>query len=157
MHRYDLSPLYRTTVGFDHFADLLDKAFSQDVVSNTYPPFNVEKTSDDEYLISVAAAGFTEDDLTVEVRENQLIVSATKPKTDDSANFLHRGIARRSFERRFRLADHVRVTGANFENGMLNIALVREIPEAYKPRRIEITKRSDDGAGKQAETVKIAA
>ena len=157
MHRYDLSPLYRTTVGFDHFADLLDKAFSQDVVSNSYPPFNIEKKSEDEYLISVAAAGFSENDLKVEVRENQLIVAATKPETDDSAKYLHRGIARRSFERRFRLADHVRVTGATFENGMLNVELVREIPEAYKPRRIEITTSRNAGVSKSGSPVKIAA
>ncbi len=138
MRRYDLSPLFRTTVGFDHVADLLDSAFSQDVISTSYPPFNIEKTSDDAYRISVAAAGFSEDDLNVEVRENQLVVSAARAESGSDDRFLHRGIARRSFERRFRLAEHVQVTGASFENGMLNVELVREIPEASKPRRIAI-------------------
>ena len=158
MRRYDLSPLYRTSVGFDHFAELLDKAFSQDVVSNSYPPFNVEKTSEDRYLISLAAAGTSEDDLSVEVRENQLIVSARKSEeSEDDGRFLHRGIARRSFERRFRLADHVQVDGASYVNGMLNIELVRVVPEALKPRRIEITSSKKAKVGKSADPVQIAA
>ncbi len=157
MHGFDLSPLYRTTVGFDHFADLLDKAFSQDVVTNTYPPFNIEKTSEERYLISVAAAGFTPEELNVEIRDRQLIVSATKSENADDGKFLHRGIARRSFERRFRLADHVLVSGATYENGMLSVELVREIPEAFKPRRIEV-KTSKAPEVKEAEQpVKIAA
>ena len=157
MHRFDLSPLYRTTVGFDHLADLLDKAFTQDGVANGYPPFDIEKTSDDTYVISVAAAGFSESDLNVEVRERQLIVSAVKPEAEDDGKYLHRGIARRSFERRFRLADHMQVTGARFENGMLSVELAREIPEALKPRRIQIATSSKPVIDQKEKQVKIAA
>ncbi len=139
MRQIDMTPLYRATVGFDRFADLVDRVLTNDLAAQTgYPPFNIEKTDEDSYRISIAAAGFTEDDLTVEVRENMLVVSAKKADTEDSRTFLHRGIAERSFEKRFHLADHVRVEGASLVNGMLDIALVREIPEALKPRRIEI-------------------
>jgi len=141
MRNFDFSPLYRSTVGFDHFADLIDRAFTGDVPQNTYPPFNIEKTADDAYRISVAVAGFAESDLKVETRDNQLLVSARKgdEAKDEGKSFLHRGIAQRSFEKRFQLADHVLVTGASVENGMLNVELVREMPEALKPRRIEIS------------------
>jgi len=142
MRNFDFSPLYRSTVGFDHFADLIDRAFSGDVSQNTYPPFNIEKTAEDAYRISIAVAGFGEDELTVETRDNQLFVSArkTEESRDEGKTYLHRGIAQRSFEKRFQLADHVVVTGATVENGMLNVDLVREMPEALKPRRIEIAK-----------------
>ncbi len=140
MRNFDFSPLYRSTVGFDHFADLIDRAFTGDVSQNTYPPFNIEKTADDAYRISIAVAGFSEDDLKVETRDNQLLVSAQKSEAtkEEGKTFLHRGIAERSFEKRFQLADHVMVTGASVENGMLNVDLMREMPEALKPRRIEI-------------------
>ena len=105
----------------------------------SYPPYNIEKTADDAYRISVAVAGFSDTDLNVDVKENALIISAQKPEANDAATYLHRGIATRAFERRFQLADHVRVQGASYSNGMLHIDLVRELPEAYKPRRIEIT------------------
>ena len=114
---------------------------SNDVGQSNYPPYNIEKTSDDGWRISIAVAGFSDEDLSVEVRENALLVSARKPdETDEDRTYLHRGIATRAFERRFHLADHVRVTGASHENGMLHIDLVKEVPEALKPRRIEIAK-----------------
>lgn len=137
MRSYDFAPLYRATVGFDQIADLMDRVLATDTNQTTYPPYNIEKLDDDSYRISIAVAGFAEDDLNVEVRENALIVAAKKAEDDDKA-YLHRGIATRAFERRFHLADHVVVTGASHENGMLNIDLTREVPEALKPRRIEI-------------------
>jgi molecular chaperone IbpA len=139
MRNFDLAPLYRATVGFDRFADLMDTVLRAEANNQpSYPPFNIEKTAEDSYRISIAAAGFREDDLNIEVRENALIVTATKPEDDAERTYLHRGIATRAFERRFHLADHVRVMGASLVNGMLDIDLVREVPEALKPRRIEI-------------------
>jgi molecular chaperone IbpA len=140
MRSYDLSPLYRATVGFDRMADLLDRVMTQDVGSSTYPPYNIEKTGEDAYRISIAVAGFTEADLGVEQRETELVVTARKAKDETPRTYLHRGIATRAFEKRFQLADHVRVTGALHENGMLHIDLVREVPEALKPRQIEISR-----------------
>ncbi|MBF9057973.1 Hsp20 family protein [Rhodobacterales bacterium HKCCSP123] len=140
MRSYDLSPLYRATVGFDRMADLLDRVMTQDVGSSTYPPYNIEKTDEDAYRISIAVAGFTESELGVEQRETELVVTARKAKDEAQRTYLHRGIATRAFEKRFQLADHVRVTGAVHENGMLHIDLVREVPEALKPRQIEITR-----------------
>ena len=136
MRSFDFAPLYRATVGFDQIADLMDRVLT-DTTPPSYPPYNIEKTSDDAYRISLAVAGFSDDDLSVEVRESALIVSAKKTEDEDK-NFLHRGIATRAFERRFHLADHVRVTGASHVDGMLHIDMVREVPEALKPRRIEI-------------------
>jgi len=138
MRTFDLAPLYRATVGFDQIADLMDRVLTETASTTTYPPYNIEKTADDSYRIQIAVAGFSADDLNVEVRENALIVSASKAEEDSDRNFLHRGIATRAFERRFHLADHVRVTGASHVDGMLNIDLMREVPEALKPRRIEI-------------------
>lgn len=139
MRNFDLSPLYRATVGFDQIADLMDRVLSADVAQPTYPPYNIEKTADDAYRISLAVAGFTDAELSVEVREDALIVAARKADEDTARTYLHRGIATRAFERKFQLADHIRVTGAAHENGMLHIDLVREIPEALRPRRIEIS------------------
>ena len=139
MRTFDLAPLYRATVGFDQIADLMDRVLADTQSAATYPPYNIEKTADDAYRISIAVAGFTGDDLSVEQRENALIVSARREgKDEDGRTFLHRGIATRAFERRFALADHVRVTGATHADGMLHVDLVREVPEALKPRRIEI-------------------
>jgi molecular chaperone IbpA len=140
MRNYDFTPLYRATVGFDRIAGLMDRALSADVGQPTYPPYNIEKTAEDAYRISVAVAGFSEDELNVEVKENTLIITARKAADADGRNFLHRGIATRAFERRFALADHVRVAGAAHALGMLHIDLVREMPEASKPRRIEIAR-----------------
>ncbi|MCK0139434.1 Hsp20 family protein [Aliiroseovarius sp. F47248L] len=142
MRNFDLSPLYRATVGFDQIADLMDRVLTNDVSRESYPPYNIEKIADDGWRISVAVAGFTEDELSVEVRENALVISAKKAD-EQERTYLHRGIATRAFERRFHLADHVRVTGAAHEHGMLHIDLVREVPEALKPRRIEIAKSKE--------------
>lgn len=140
MRTYDFSPLYRATVGFDRIADLMDRALSADVAQPAYPPYNIEKTAENAYRISVAVAGFSADELNVEVKEGVLLVAARKAAEEHGKTYLHRGIATRAFERRFTLADHVKVTGASHADGMLHIDLVREVPEALKPRRIEIAK-----------------
>lgn len=139
MRNFDLTPLYRATVGFDQIADLMDRALASDVGQNAYPPYNIEKTDDDAWRISIAVAGFSENDLSIELNDRALVVTARKAEEKTERNYLHRGIATRAFERRFQLADHVKVSGATHENGMLNIDLMREVPEALKPRRIEIT------------------
>ena len=139
MRTYDFAPLYRATVGFDRVADLMDRLVTTDTGPGTnYPPYNIEKTADDGWRISIAVAGFSDNDLSVEVRENALIVAARKSDEPGEKTYLYRGIATRAFERRFHLADHVRVTGASHVDGMLHIDLVKEVPEALKPRRIEI-------------------
>ena len=143
MRHFDFAPLYRATVGFDQIADMMDRVLASDVAQPSYPPRNIEKTADDAYRISIAVAGFSDADLSVELKEHQLVVAARKADEDAGKTFLHRGIATRAFERRFTLADHVRVTGAVHENGMLHIDLKREIPEALKPRRIEIARSTD--------------
>ncbi|EEX13178.1 heat shock protein, Hsp20 family [Citreicella sp. SE45] len=143
MRHFDFAPLYRATVGFDQIADMMDRVLASDVAQPSYPPYNIEKTADDAYRISIAVAGFSDADLSVELKEHQLVVAARKADEDAGKTFLHRGIATRAFERRFTLADHVRVTGAVHENGMLHIDLKREIPEALKPRRIEIARSTD--------------
>ena len=142
MRSLDLAPLYRATVGFDQVADLLDRVLANDVTQSSYPPYNIEKTADDTYRISIAVAGFSDADLSVDVKEQALVVSARKADEDDARAYLHRGIATRAFERRFTLADHVRVVGASHADGLLHIDLHREIPEALKPRRIEISRQS---------------
>ena len=145
MRNYDFAPLYRATVGFDRVADLMDRVLSSDVAQPGYPPYNIEKTADDAYRISIAVAGFSPEELSVEVRDGSLFVTARKAADESERAFLHRGIATRAFERRFALADHVRVTGATHELGMLHIDLAREIPEAMKPRRIEIAGSAKPG------------
>ena len=149
MRSYDFTPLYRATVGYDRITDLMDRVLSADIAQPTYPPYNIEKTAEDAYRISVAVAGFTQDELSVEVKDGTLIVTARKADEVEDKTYLHRGIATRAFERRFALADHVKVTGAVNELGMLHIDLTRETPEALKPRRIEIA-RSGDIQGKVA-------
>ncbi len=139
MRSFDFAPLHRATIGFDQIADMMDRVLTNDVAQPSYPPYNIEKTDADTYRISVAVAGFAEDDLSVEVKENSLVVAGKKSADDKDRTYLHRGIATRAFERRFALADHVRVSGASHENGMLHIDLKREVPEALKPRRIEIS------------------
>lgn len=139
MRQFDLAPLYRNTVGFDRLFSMLDQMVSVDAAPS-YPPYNIERTGENAYRISIAVAGFAENDLSVEVRDGAVIVSARKAEEDDTRTYLHRGIATRAFERKFTLADHVRVEGASNADGMLHIDLVREIPEALKPRRIEIAK-----------------
>ena len=139
MRTFDFAPLYRATVGFDQIADLMDRVLTSEGSQPSYPPYNIEKLEDDAYRISIAVAGFSDADLSVEVRENALIVSARKSEDKEERSYLHRGIATRAFERRFHLADHVHVTGAAHVDGMLNIDLKREVPEALKPRQIQIT------------------
>ena len=138
MRHFDFTPLYSASIGFDQIADLIDRVSSGDNPNTTYPPYNIAKTDDDAYRISIAVAGFSEKDLIVEVKESALVVAAKKSETKDAKSYLHRGIATRSFERKFDLADHVRVIAASYADGMLNIDLKREVPEALKPRRIEI-------------------
>lgn len=139
MRSFDLSPLYRATVGFDRVADLMDRALTADVAQPTYPPYNIEKIDENGYRISVAVAGFTSDELSVEMRDGAVIVAGRKGAEASETTYLHRGIATRAFERRFALADHMKVTGASHTDGMLHIDLVREVPETLKPRRIEIS------------------
>jgi molecular chaperone IbpA len=140
MRHFDLSPLYRSTVGFDRLFSLLDQVNGPEAAP-TYPPYNIERTGETSYRITLAVAGFAESDLSIEVKENSLLVRGGKEaKQDDQPRneVLYQGIAARAFERRFQLADHVQVTGASLQNGLLHIDLVREIPEAQKPRQIQI-------------------
>ena len=158
MRQIDMTPLYRATVGFDRFADMVDRVMTADPAGQSgYPPFNIEKTEENSYRISIAAAGFTESDLNIEVRENALHVTAKKPEESNAKTYLHRGIATRSFEKRFQLADHMRVTGASLVNGMLDIELAREVPEALKPRRIEIASTKTIPAASAKKAVSKAA
>ena len=140
MRNLDFAPLYRATVGFDRIANLMDRALTADMPQTTYPPYNIEKTAEDTYRISIAVAGFTADELNVEVKEGTLHVSARRAEDEAEKTFLHKGIAMRAFERRFALADHVKITGATHDLGMLHLDLQRETPEALKPRRIEIAR-----------------
>jgi molecular chaperone IbpA len=140
MRNLDLTPLYRATVGFDRIADLMDRVLTGDAAQSGYPPYNIEKTGENTYRISIAVAGFAPEELTVETRDQTLHVAGRKAPDTAERTYLHRGIATRAFERRFALADHVKVTGAVHEHGMLHIDLVRETPEALKPRRIEIAR-----------------
>lgn len=137
MATQDLSPLYRTLVGFDRISNMIDQAMRLDAAPG-YPPFNVEQVDDDAFRIEIAVAGFTAEDLSIDYKQNTLTVTGRKTQSEDNRRFLHRGIAERSFERRFGLADHVRVVGANLEHGLLTVDLVRELPETLKPRKIEI-------------------
>ena len=141
MRTMDFTPVFRSTVGFDRMARLLDHAMRATEAANapTFPPYNIEKLGEDEYRITMAVAGFGEGDLEITAENGQLVIAGKIEKTDDDGRtYLHRGIATRSFERRFDLADHIRVNGASLENGLLHVALVREVPEAMKPRKIEI-------------------
>ncbi|MGE0742353.1 MAG: Hsp20 family protein [Hyphomonadaceae bacterium] len=133
----ELNPLYRTLVGFDRIASLMDQAARLDAAPG-YPPFNVEQIGEDKFRIELAVAGFGQDDLSIEFKQNSLVVTGQRKQTETQRNYLHRGIAERSFERRFGLADHVLVSGAKLENGLLTIDLVRELPDLLKPRKIEI-------------------
>jgi molecular chaperone IbpA len=144
MRTFDFTPLYRSAVGFDRVAALLDSAARTEPASN-WPPYNIETTGEDSYRIELAVAGFRSDELNIEVKENLLTVTGRKTANDDGARtFLHRGLAERDFERRFQLADYVIVTDAKLENGLLAISLKRELPEAMKPRRVEISTSKAD-------------
>ena len=152
MRQFDLAPLYRNTVGFDRLFSMLDQ-FGGSETAPSYPPYNIERTGENAYRISVAVAGFSQDDLSIEVKENALTIRGEKKNAvEQKSEVLYQGIAARTFERRFQLADYVQVTGAALENGLLHLELVREIPEAKKPRQIAI-----NGRGPQTIEAKKAA
>ena len=144
MRTIDFSPLYRSVVGFDRLADMLDAANTE--TATGYPPYNIERTAENAYRIDIAVAGFKAGDLNIEVKENLLTVQGRKSEGDETRRYLHRGLAERNFERRFQLADYVIVTDADLADGLLSISLKRELPEALKPRRIEITGAKPDKA-----------
>ncbi len=153
MRHVDFSPLYRSTVGFDRLFTMLDQMASSDSGAQTYPPYNIERTGENAYRITIAVAGFAEGDLSIEAREHQLTVKGEKKVAEKEAGeVLYRGIASRAFERRFQLAEHVEVKGASLENGLLHIDLVREIPENKKSRAIPIG-RADAPKEIEGETV----
>jgi molecular chaperone IbpA len=136
MRTYDFSPLFRSTVGFDRLARMLDSAHVED--APTYPPYNIEQTGEDSYRVTMAVAGFGEDEVEITTQDNSLTVTGRQPKDETPRNFLYRGIAGRPFERRFELAEHVQVKSASLQNGLLHVELVREVPEAKKPRSIKV-------------------
>jgi molecular chaperone IbpA len=138
MRAYDFSPLFRYSVGFDRVQQLLDAALERAENAPGYPPYNIETVGENAYRITMAVAGFGEEDLDITVQENALTVSGKAAQREDQVQFLHRGIATRAFERKFELADHVKVVGANLVNGMLTISLERQVPEEQKPRKVEI-------------------
>jgi len=147
MERIDFTPLYRNTVGFDRLAGLLDSAL-QNNQSGTYPPYDIEVLDENRYAIRLALAGFAEDELSIELEKGTLTVSGKKAGSNDESHYLYRGIANRSFERKFQLADHMEVKSATFTNGLLSIELLRELPEAMKPRTIPIRGSQKVIAGK---------
>jgi len=140
---FDFSPLYRSTVGFDRLFDMLDHATQVEPMTN-WPPYNIEKVGEDQYVITMAIAGFSADEVEITQKENLLVITGQKSGSEDGKQYLHRGIATRAFKQSFNLADHVKVTSASLDNGLLTIQLKREVPEALKPRRIEIV--SGNGA-----------
>ncbi|GAA0860100.1 Hsp20 family protein [Aliiglaciecola litoralis] len=137
MRNIDLSPLYRSFIGFDHLASMIDAA-SQSEKQTSYPPYNIELLEEDKYRITMAVAGFSQNDIEIEVQENTLKVSGTIESKEKERKFLHKGISERNFERKFQLGDHVKVLNADMKNGLLHIELERVIPEAKKPKKIEI-------------------
>ena len=141
MTTYDLSPLLRSSVGFDVFDNIFDSVFNLNESNTSYPPYNILK-SDNNYTISLAIAGFSKDEVDVSLQENELVIKGVAKDQDNKIQFLHRGIAGRNFERKFRLADTIKVSNASYEDGLLNIYLEREIPEHQKPRKIEINNKS---------------
>ncbi len=138
MRTYDLNPLLRSSIGFDRFGRLFEQLARMDESAPTYPPYNIEKSGEDDYRITMAVAGFDQGDIELTAKENTLVVKAETLPEKEGATYLHRGIAARGFERRFELADTIKVVGASMENGLLHIDLVREVPEHKKPRKIEI-------------------
>ena len=136
MTSFDFSPLFRSTIGFDRLGRMLDQALVDEGTS--YPPYNIEKTGEDAYRITMAVAGFGEDDISIVAQENTLSVSGKAKTAEEQSEFLYRGIAGRAFERRFQLADHIKVSGAQLMNGLLHVDLVREVPEAKRPRQIKV-------------------
>lgn len=144
MNNFDFSPLYRTTIGFDHLSSLLKTVSRSDANSNSYPPYNIELLNKDQYRITMAVAGFVKNELDIQIEQQLLVVKGTRPTGESlEINYLHQGIAARNFERRFQLADHVEVTQAHLQNGLLHIDLAREVPEAMKPKSIPIESNSN--------------
>jgi len=139
MRSYDLTPLFRSSIGFDRLSRLMESALRVDEAQLAYPPYNIEQAGEDAYRITMAVAGFSDAELSITAQENQLLVSGKPAKDEQPKTYLHRGIAGRAFERRFELADHIRVVGADLANGLLHIDLKREVPETMKPRSIAIT------------------
>ena len=138
MTTFDFTPLYRSTIGFDHLASLLDSVSSKESGATGYPPYNIELLDEDQYRITMAVAGFVDKDVSVEVENQTLTVAADKDEKGSARTYLHQGIAERNFKRQFRLADYIRVVGASLENGLLHVDLQREVPEAMKPRKIAV-------------------
>jgi len=155
MLTYDFSPLYRTAVGFDRLARLVDSALDHESSMTGYPPYNIEQAGDKKYRITLAVAGFSEDDLTIETKENKLTVTGkkTEEKGDEGEGYLYKGIAERDFVHSFQLADYVKVTGANLDNGLLTIDLEREVPEEMKPRSIEIKSGAPESLVEKAKKI----
>jgi molecular chaperone IbpA len=145
MRNFDLSPLYRSAIGFDRMANLLDSLSRSEQNQPSYPPYNIELTGEDQYRISMAVAGFDPSEISIEVNQNLLTVTGSKAAEEKQRTYLHQGIAARSFERRFQLADHVQVQTARYENGLLHVELQRVIPEAMKPRQIPISRGDSSG------------
>ena len=143
MRHFDLTPLYRSTIGFDRMGSLLDTLNAFEGEAPAYPPYNIERVGENDYRISMAVAGFSDGDLDIEVKEHTLTIRGEKRAEQENSTYLHRGIAGRSFERRFQLADCVVVKGAELENGLLHVDLIHELPEAMKPRSIEITTKAE--------------
>jgi molecular chaperone IbpA len=143
MTAFDLSPLIRTTVGFDHLMRMMDSAMRADNASESYPPYNIEKLSDDTYRIVVAVAGFSEEEINITVQDNTLVISGKAARDKNKVEYLYRGIAGRAFEKHFQLADFIKTGAAFMENGLLKIELIREIPEAMKPRVIKIQSKEN--------------
>ena len=146
MDRFDFSPLFRSTIGFDRLVRLVDR----DDAVPSYPPYNIEKTGEDSYRVTLAVAGFFPEEIDVTVHENSLLVTGKAKKEEENVRYLHRGIARRAFERRFSLADHIKIVGAKLLNGMLHIDLAREVPEEMKPRKIAIVAEQLEAVEKKA-------
>ena len=146
MDRFDFSPLFRSTIGFDRLVRLVDR----DDAVPSYPPYNIEKTGEDSYRVTLAVAGFSPEEIDVTVHENSLLVTGKAKKEEENVRYLHRGIARRAFERRFSLADHIKIVGAKLLNGMLHVDLAREVPEEMKPRKIAIVAEQLEAVEKKA-------
>lgn len=162
MRNFDFSPLYRSAVGFDRMAGLLDSVSRTDQSQQSYPPYNIEITGEDTYRITMAISGFGESDLNLEVNQNLLTITGKKPEESVERKFLHQGIAARQFERRFQIADYVRVELASLEDGLLHVDLVREVPDAMKPRTIPVTRKptvdpGESSAGNVTKEQRIAA
>lgn len=144
MTTYDLSPLIRTTVGFDHLMRMMDSAMRTENTSESYPPYNIEKVGEDSYRIVVAVAGFSENDINITVQDSSLIITGKAKQGKDKVEYLYRGIAGRAFEKHFQLADFIKVGDAHMENGLLKVELIREVPEAMKPRVIQIKNKDNN-------------